>query len=139
MFRPTLPAAGAAGSCKVLVPRCPEPGRLEFAAVEDWSALCAGRFGVLEPAASQPALELGAGDLAIVPGLAFDRAGRRLGRGGGYYDRAFPAERSDAPTLVGLAFEFQVVAEVPSACHDRRMDAVCTEAGLMRSVPGDRP
>ncbi len=132
--RPLFEAALAAGK-RVCAPRCRDDSRLEFAIFTDWEQLRPARFGVLEPAADASVLELAAGDLVIVPGLAFDSHGGRLGRGAGYYDRAFPVGASAAPTLFGLAFSFQVLAQLPRGCHDRGMDAVCTERMLMRGSP----
>lgn len=73
-------------------------------------------------------------DLVVVPGLAFDDHGRRLGRGGGYYDRFLPRLRRSA-RAIGIAFDEQVVGEVPSAVHDRAMDLVVTD----RRITAGRP
>jgi len=125
---PLLEALRAAG-CTPLFPRC--VGRtLEFAAAERFEDLALGRYGVPEP--SGPAVALGTADAVVVPGLAFDGAGRRVGRGGGYYDRAFPPGAA-APFLVGVGFDVQRVAEVPAGPADRRMDAVVTERGTFRA------
>jgi 5-formyltetrahydrofolate cyclo-ligase len=56
-------------------------------------------------------------DLVIVPGIAFDKKGRRLGRGKGCYDRFLKALPKDTPTI-GLAFDFQVLPEIPATAHD---------------------
>jgi len=87
---------------------------------------------VLVPPRSAPATPLAEGDLVIVPGVAFDLAGRRLGRGGGHYDRML-AIRGGATTL-GVGFDLQRVAEVPVGPLDVAMDAVLTDQGLWRSV-----
>jgi 5-formyltetrahydrofolate cyclo-ligase len=110
-------------------PRSTPDDRLEFAAADRFEDLASGRYGVAEP--KGPAMALGPGDAVVVPGLAFDRAGRRLGRGGGHYDRTFPAGRP-GPFLVGVGYAFQRVDEVPAEAHDRRMDAVVTEAESLR-------
>ncbi len=102
---------------------------LEFAPVERWEALRPGAHGVLEPEPSAPAEPLAATDLVLVPGLAFDRRGRRLGRGGGHYDRAFPPDRPH-PLLYGVAFAWQVLDALPSQPHDLRVDALLTEEDL---------
>jgi len=65
-------------------------------------------------------------DLVIVPGLAFDLAGGRLGRGGGFYDQ-FLARLRPETTIIGIAYDEQIIDEVPLANHDRRMDIVVTD------------
>jgi 5-formyltetrahydrofolate cyclo-ligase len=65
-------------------------------------------------------------DVILVPGVAFTRAGQRLGRGGGYYDRLLAALPASTVRL-GVCFEMQLVAELPSEPHDMRVDAVITE------------
>lgn len=72
--------------------------------------------------------------LFLVPMLAFDRAGRRLGYGGGYYDRTLATLRSQGPiTAVGLAFEAQRVKSVPASGRDQRLDWVVTEVGAFQA------
>ena len=127
--RPLFERALQAGK-RTLFPRCLPEGRLEFVLVEDWEQLAPGRYGLLEPEPGLPCGSFGVEDLAIVPGVAFDRAGHRLGRGQGYYDRAFPAGGS-APALFGYAFELQIRESVPVGPLDRRMDAVVSERGLV--------
>ncbi len=63
-------------------------------------------------------------DLAVVPGMAFDLSGNRLGRGGGFYDRLLPQMRA---TKVGLAFAFQVTESLPAEDHDAPVDFIATE------------
>jgi 5-formyltetrahydrofolate cyclo-ligase len=71
-------------------------------------------------------------DLIIAPLLAFDRAGGRLGQGGGHYDRTIGALRARAPVFViGLAYAGQEVAAVPCEPHDQRLDAILTELGYI--------
>jgi len=110
-----------------LLPRTADSLGLEFFAVECWEALRPGAFGVLEPPNDGPAVRLMPGDLVVVPGVAFDEDGYRLGHGKGYYDRAFAAELGDAPTLVGFGYEFQIVDAVPHDPRDRQMDAIVTD------------
>ena len=110
-----------------LLPRTTDPLGLEFFAVERWEDLRPGAFGVLEPSEEGTPVRLLPGDLVVVPGVAFDEDGYRLGHGKGYYDRAFAAELGDAPTLVGFGYEFQIVDAVPHDHRDRQMDAIVTD------------
>jgi 5-formyltetrahydrofolate cyclo-ligase len=77
-------------------------------------------------------------DVILVPGLAFDAAGRRIGRGGGFYDR-FLLRLPPATLSVGVAFEAQRIDEVPADPHDRRVDVVVTERRLTYTAarPGE--
>jgi len=119
----------AARGCELLLPRT-VGDRLEFAPAGRWSDLRPGRLGILEPAGA-PATPLAEGDLVLVPGLAFDHQGWRLGRGGGYYDRALAA--AGRARVVGLAYAFQLVDAVPHDSHDRPVDAIVTEEGCVRA------
>lgn len=127
---PILDALNAQGRV-ALFPRC-RRRLLEFAPAERFEELADGRYGVPEP--TGPAVALEPGDVVVVPGLAFDGDGGRLGRGGGYYDRTFPPG-TRAPFLVGIGFDFQRVEAVPAGAHDRRLDAVVTERETIRIEP----
>jgi 5-formyltetrahydrofolate cyclo-ligase len=85
-------------------------------------------FGAREPAGGEKVApeEI---DVVLVPGLAFDRSGHRVGYGRGFYDRFLPAVRRDALT-VGICFSVQLVDEVPQGRSDRPVDLVVTEHGL---------
>jgi len=122
LFDAVIAKTGAA-----LLPRTTDPIGLEFFAVERWEELRPSAFGVLEPRADGTKVRLRPDDLVVVPGVAFDEAGYRLGHGKGYYDRAFAAELGDSPTLVGFGYEFQVVYAVPHDQRDRQMDAIVTD------------
>ncbi len=87
------------------------------------------RFGTREPPPGLPELEAGRG-LLLVPGLAFDRSGNRLGRGGGHYDR-FLAQAGGGITRVGLCFSTQVVDRLPRTPGDEPVDFVVTENGVI--------
>jgi 5-formyltetrahydrofolate cyclo-ligase len=130
----TQPAIDAVRSANktLLLPRLVGP-RLEFARVDETDALIRGRFGLLEPDVTCPAEEPGPDTLVLVPGLAFDRSGGRLGRGAGYYDRALApvAARPERALLIGVAFAAQIVASVPVEAHDVRMDGWVTDEELM--------
>lgn len=88
-----------------------------------------GHFGIREPNAQCPALASGPLDLILVPGVAFDRQGHRLGRGKGYYDKLLTVLRG---RRCGVAFDQQVVEEIPVEGHDARMDCVLTPTLWMR-------
>ncbi len=73
-------------------------------------------------------------DLIIAPGLAFDPSGGRLGHGGGHYDRILGTSKSKLSCCkVGMAFDFQVLKNVPMGTHDVRMDIIVTEKKVVRS------
>jgi 5-formyltetrahydrofolate cyclo-ligase len=104
---------------------------LRFLAWTDGDALDAGAFGLLEPKATQPEVRP---DVVLVPLLAFDRRGGRLGYGKGYYDRTLARLRSGPrpPVAIGLAFAEQEVEDVPTGPDDVALDAVITEQALLR-------
>lgn len=89
----------------------------------DESRLEIGSFHIEEPSGNDihPVEEM---ELIVVPGVAFDRKGRRLGRGKGFYDRLLATTRA---TKVGVSYEFQLVDELPAEQHDVPMDIVITE------------
>ncbi len=130
--RPLFEALGMLGRPRLL-PRI-RGGEMEFAAVESWQELRPGVFGVLEPPEDRLPVEPAPGDVVIVPGVAFDACGQRLGRGKAYYDRAFSGPRRDLPLLIGAGYEVQIVPAVPHDSRDRSMDAIVTERGL-RWIP----
>ena len=117
--------------CRALFPAVEGERRLVFRPLERWEDLRPGRYAVPEPPKAAPAVRLTKGDLVLVPGVAFDADGHRLGRGGGCYDAAFPPGAS-APLLYGVGFEFQVMDAVPHGSRDRRMDAIVTERIMRR-------
>jgi 5-formyltetrahydrofolate cyclo-ligase len=84
-----------------------------------------GHFGIREPSNHCERVASGQLDLILVPGVAFDLYGRRLGRGKGYYDRLLGVMRG---TACGVAFEEQIVAEVPVGPRDVRLDCILTPA-----------
>lgn len=115
---------------EVLWPRHRSGGGLAFAACGRVEELVAGRYGVREPDRAMPEATLGPDVLLLVPGLAFDERGGRLGRGGGAWDRVLSGVRE--ATACGVGFELQVVNAVPRAGHDQAMDALVTERGFRR-------
>ncbi|MEW6574673.1 MAG: 5-formyltetrahydrofolate cyclo-ligase [Bacillota bacterium] len=93
--------------------------------------LIPGAYGILEPKTSCPVIPPQEFDLVLVPGVAFDPKGFRLGFGGGYYDRFLPRLREDTVT-VGLAYGFQVVDTVFPEPHDCRVKYVVTDAAVIK-------
>jgi 5-formyltetrahydrofolate cyclo-ligase len=118
-------------------PRAVSPGRVLGFAVAARDELVPGPRGTREPPAAAPALPADALDLVVVPGVAFDADGRRLGRGGGFYDATLAALPERVARLA-LAFELQVVDAVPDEPHDAAVDAVVTEARVLRPLTARR-
>ena len=127
-LRPALVALRERG-VTVALPVVVGPRRLAHRAFDGEAALRAGRWGILEPPPSAPAVHAARVDVVLVPGLAFGRDGGRLGTGGGFYD-AFLAE-TDA-LRVGVCPAGALVPSVPTEAHDARLDLVVTDAETVR-------
>jgi 5-formyltetrahydrofolate cyclo-ligase len=129
-----IPAAFTQLGARVLLPVVPTNGR-ELAWAVDTGRLAPGRLGVLEPVGPRlGATAVGTADVVVVPALAVARNGIRLGRGGGYYDRALRHARPDA-VLVALLFDDEFVDELPTEPHDRPVTAVVTPSGGWQALP----
>ncbi|HEY7554273.1 MAG TPA: 5-formyltetrahydrofolate cyclo-ligase [Candidatus Binatia bacterium] len=116
---------------KVFYPRTGTDGAGLFIRAIASDDLCAGRHGILEPSGTEGLSDRDRQDLVVfVPGVAFDAAGNRLGRGKGWYDRIL-AKLGDKPKLVALAYDFQVVEEVPTEAWDRKVHFIVTETKLI--------
>jgi len=105
--------------------------RLDWAVYAGTDSIASGPLGIREPTG----VRLGVGavadaDVVVVPALAVDALGNRLGRGRGYYDRAL-AEVS--AIVVAVVYDEELIDDVPSETHDRRVDAILRPAGLSRS------
>jgi 5-formyltetrahydrofolate cyclo-ligase len=116
----------------IAYPRIDAPGRLEAHVIGSEEDLEPGAFGVSEPTASAPVAPLRAVDIVIVPGIAFDPACARIGYGGGYYDRLL-ARLDPRCTLIGIAFDEQVVERIPVEPHDVALDFVVTPSHVLGS------
>jgi 5-formyltetrahydrofolate cyclo-ligase len=131
--RDFLPVALLHGK-KIIVPWCQTDGNLALFWLESMDELSIGMYKILEPKAELRELpekqvkpeEL---DLVMVPGVAFDRNGARMGHGFGYYDKLLEHSRLTTP-LVALAFECQLFEEIPTADHDIFMDKIITEKAV---------
>jgi 5-formyltetrahydrofolate cyclo-ligase len=117
---------------RVAMPRVAGPHTLELHWVEEPAELVTGAYGILEPSRHAARAEPAAIDAALVPGVAFDANGRRLGFGGGYYDVLLPKLREDA-LVVGIALDEQIAGEVPTGDDDATVDVVVTPSGLLRA------
>jgi 5-formyltetrahydrofolate cyclo-ligase len=129
--RPCLRDLAALGH-PLALPRVQGRGRpLAFHAWRPGDPLFAGPFQVMEPGVNAP---LVTPRILLVPLLAFDHQGRRLGYGAGYYDRVLCELRAarPSPLAIGLAFAAQEVAEVPAGPSDQSLDAVVTETEVHR-------
>ncbi len=133
----TLPAIRdqLGGSRTIVVPWC-DGDHLELFRLDSLDDLETGAFGILEPKMElRHDLERRVGheslDLLLVPGVAFDRAGGRLGYGAGYYDRLL-ARIPTAIPLIAPAFACQLVDKVPQESHDRPVHIIVTEGEVIR-------
>jgi 5-formyltetrahydrofolate cyclo-ligase len=125
--RAAMTALAASGK-RIALPQV-TPAGLVFREWRPGATLVRAKFGLSEPDPSLPEIEP---DALIVPLAAFDRAGRRLGYGRGYYDGAIARLSRDRPVMtVGVAFAAQEVAEVPVEAHDRALSAIVTENGIV--------
>ncbi len=129
-----LRACRAAGKTVCVPASRPATADYGWARLDPGAALVAGPWGVLEP--ERPIWCAGSElDFVVAPGVAFDRQGRRLGRGGGHFDRLLA---DVAAFKAGVAFEAQLVAKAPAAAHDVRMDVVVTESNVYPRRSGPR-
>ncbi|HYV37437.1 MAG TPA: 5-formyltetrahydrofolate cyclo-ligase [Gemmataceae bacterium] len=127
-----LPTALTHGK-RIVVPYCVD-NELELFLLQNMDELAVGMYKILEPKPElrplpERRLQPEDLDLVMVPGVAFDRTGARMGHGFGYYDKLLQHARADAP-LVALAFECQLFPEIPTADHDIFMDKIITEKAV---------
>lgn len=128
----------------VALSRIEAPGQLGLHVFEHARGLETGPFGIMQPPVSAPRVPEASIDAVIVPGVAFDADGGRVGYGGGYYDRLLPRLRPDA-FRIGIAYDEQIVEELPAEDHDERMDAIVTPTRVFitpprpERIPGSHP
>ena len=120
---------------RVALPRTRPGVRLEFAWCASFEELRPGRYGVPEPPEGSHPAALADLDLLVVPGVAFDRSGGRLGRGAGYYDRLLSTTRRGAFT-VGVTSVHLVVDRLPTEAHDEKVRFLATEEGVIETAHG---
>jgi 5-formyltetrahydrofolate cyclo-ligase len=136
---PVLPGALRAAGLRVLLPVTAPHRTLGWAEYGSPDGLGDGRYGLREPTGPRlPPDALRTVDAILVPALAVDDAGRRLGRGAGYYDRALPATGATpaGPALIAVVYDDEILAEVPVEPHDATMTAVLSPRRGWREVPG---
>jgi 5-formyltetrahydrofolate cyclo-ligase len=127
-LRPALHALAEAGA-RIALPVTPTRGQpLSFRSWRPGEPLRDGPFGTKEPAGGEPV----APDVLLVPLLAFDGAGRRLGYGAGYYDRTLAG--LPGRVVLGFGFACQRMPEVPAGETDVALPAVATEAGVVEAM-----
>ncbi len=122
---------------RVAIPYCVE-NRLQMWRIESLPELVPGAYGILEPPLAErdlPSRRILPATIkvAIIPGVAFDKTGGRVGFGAGYFDRLL-AELNPQAEIIAPAFECQLFDAAPMEPHDRRVDVVVTEGGVWRSL-----
>jgi 5-formyltetrahydrofolate cyclo-ligase len=125
----------------VYLPRVQDAGIMRFHRIDDeWaSRLETTPRGILQPESGYGEefdADEAEGVAIISPGLAFDRSGRRLGRGQGYYDRFLADPRLAAAVRIGVCWSMQLLREIPVDQHDIPMDWICHERGVV-TVSGE--
>ncbi len=121
---------------RVLLPRCHahDKGHMDFVPCESLADFKLGAYNILEPAPHLkpcPKDKEYAPHIILVPGLAFDTKGARIGFGGGYYDRMLKQEWLKASIFMALAFDWQIVPTVPAETFDIKMHALATKDGIL--------
>lgn len=112
-----------------------EAGLMEAAAIGSMDDLVPGKYGIWTAKdARLSAVDPARIDLILAPGLAFDTAGRRLGMGGGFYDRFL--RRADCAVVMGLALTCQIVSRIPFMPHDQKVDFIATARGVIHCKTG---
>lgn len=113
----------------LLLPRCESPGVMTARRIHDMDDLVPGAYGLPEPEEDCEIVQPQDIDLILVPGVAFDRMGHRLGQGGGYYDRMLRESRA---LRVGVCHDFALLDCVPCEAHDVNMNMIITPDGSVR-------
>ena len=116
---------------RIAYPRIESPGVLGMHYVDHEMELVPGPFGLAQPSEHAAHAAHDAIDAVILPAVAFDEQGARLGYGGGYYDRLLPMCRPDC-MRIGVAFDGQILAHIPVEEHDACVDVVVTPSRILR-------
>ncbi len=110
----------------LVLPRCEQDGVMTARRIDDLEQLALGAFGILEPKLDTTVIPAEKIELILVPGLAFDSTGRRLGRGKGYYDRFLAAFSGKTMGICG-----RMMRSIPVEQHDITMNAIATDHGII--------
>ncbi|MEA5593690.1 5-formyltetrahydrofolate cyclo-ligase [Rivularia sp. UHCC 0363] len=110
-------------------PRCVEKS-LSWHIWEPEDKLITGKYGILEPHPDAPIIDPHQVDLILVPCVACDYQGYRLGYGGGYYDRLLSSPEWELISTIGIVFDFAYLSQVPVEAWDKKLNNICTESGL---------
>lgn len=113
----------------IVVPRV-EGKHIRLHTIEHFEHLTKGNFGIFEPKKHRPKINPKHIDIALVPGIAFDKTGSRIGYGHGYFDRLL--KKMTCPKI-GLAYDFQMVAKIETHVYDVPVDDVVTEKRTIRT------
>ncbi|MDD3839294.1 MAG: 5-formyltetrahydrofolate cyclo-ligase [Clostridia bacterium] len=123
---------------KVIVPLCNNNAKtIKLSELKQFpEELEKGTMGILEPKAEyfRP-VDLKEVDLALVPAIAYDYRGYRVGYGGGYYDRLMENKSPNLYTI-GLCYQFQIIPNIPRGVHDFAVDCIITEEGMIKTAIG---
>lgn len=120
-----------ARGAQIAYPRIESPGVLAMHLVAHELELVSGPFGLAQPSEHAPRAARALVDAVILPGVAFDAQGRRLGYGGGYYDRLLPTLRPDC-LRIGIAFDEQLLDRIPAEEHDAEVSILVTPSRVIR-------
>ena len=116
---------------RIAYTRIEAPGVLGLHEVDSDVELIPGPLGIRQPPHDAPRVAHDAVDAVIVPGVAYDESGQRLGYGGGYFDRLLPLLRPDC-VRIGVAFDEQLLPSIPAEEHDAEVDIVVTPSRTIR-------
>lgn len=116
------------GKKKIIVPKLKSRGICLYE-LHDPNQFTKGKFGIREPAVCMPKTAWHEINIALIPGIAFDCSGHRIGFGGGHFDRFL--KKLDS-TTIGLAYEFQIIDKVPTHAYDVPVDFIITEKRIIK-------
>lgn len=126
---PGLEPLFAAVNCHWGLPRC-VGSSLQWHLWQVGDPLESGAFGISEPTSTAAQISARAVDLILLPAVACDRNGYRLGYGGGFYDRLLSLPEWQAKPTIGIVFDFAYLPNLPIDPWDKKLDGICTESGF---------